>query len=147
MGIDSGNLYASVEAGQHVAASEDGEEHFDSLLQRPGARIERIVSTGQASPPDFWYDNPHDEWVVLLRGSAGLRLRTPASELAPQAELPPGEDGEDTEVVLAPGDWIHLPAHCRHRVDWTDALETTVWLAVHFDEGAPPQKRRAGKVV
>ncbi|MGY8527557.1 cupin [Paracidovorax citrulli] len=143
MEIESGNLFASVDGDQQ---GPDAEERFDSVVQRPGARIERIVSTGQCSPPGFWYDNPHDEWVVLLQGSAGLRLRASPADAQAKAQLPPGEDGEETEIVLAPGDWIHLPAHCRHRVDWTDALETTVWLAVHFDEGEP-QKRRAGKVV
>ena len=37
-------------------------------------RIERIVSAGQASPPGFWYDQPDDEFVVLLTGAARLRF-------------------------------------------------------------------------
>ena len=47
-------------------------EQIDLLLARPGLRIERIVSTGQASPEGFWYDQPQDEWVIVLRGAAGL---------------------------------------------------------------------------
>ena len=50
------------------------EEEITELLSRPGIRIERIVSTGQASPPDFWYDQPNDEWVIVLTGSAGLAV-------------------------------------------------------------------------
>jgi cupin 2 domain-containing protein len=86
------------------------------LLDRPGVRIERIVSTGQASPPDFWYDQDWDEWVLLLAGSAGLAI-----------------EGE-AERRLAPGDPVFLPAHTRHRVAWTDADGPTVWLAVHLGE-------------
>ena len=92
------------------------EEELTDLLARPGLRIERIVSTGQASPPGFWYDQPHDEWVILLSGGAGLAI-----------------DGED-EMRLEPGDYVYLPAHTRHRVTWTDATVPTVWLAVHVGE-------------
>lgn len=91
-------------------------ERFDALLQRRGLRLERIVSHGQASPPGFWYDQPHDEWVMVLRGAARLEV-----EGAP-------------ERYLAPGDHMLLPAHCRHRVAWTADDEPTVWLAVHFGE-------------
>lgn len=92
------------------------EEEFTDLLKRPGVRIERIVSTGQASPPGFWYDQPHDEWVILLKGAAGLAI-----------------EGEE-ERRLKPGDYVLLPAHKRHRVTFTAVDEPTVWLAVHIDE-------------
>ena len=91
------------------------QEHFEVLLKRPGLSIERIVSTGQASPPGFWYDQPEDEWVVLLSGAAGLRFES-------EAEV----------RKLKSGDWLHIPAHVRHRVEWTDAAQPSVWLAVHF---------------
>lgn len=90
-------------------------EQFDDLLQRPGLRIERIVSSGQASPPGFWYDQDESEWVVLLSGSAGLRL-----------------EHEDETRVLRPGDHLDIPPHCRHRVEWTEAGVATVWLAVFY---------------
>jgi cupin 2 domain-containing protein len=85
-------------------------ESFEQLLARPGLRIERIVSHGHASPPDFWYDQAEDEWVMVVAGSAAIGF----------------EDG--SEVELAAGDWLSLPAHCRHRVLRTAA--PTVWLAV-----------------
>jgi cupin 2 domain-containing protein len=97
--------------------SHSADEKLETLLARPGLRIERIVSTGQASPPGFWYDQPQDEWVILLRGSAGLLVEAEA------------------ERTLGPGDFVFLPAHRRHRVVWTAADEPTVWLAVHFGEG------------
>jgi cupin 2 domain-containing protein len=92
-------------------------ERIDELLVRPGLRIERIVSSGQASPPGFWYDQPQDEWVIVLRGAAGLVV------------------AGEAERSLAPGDFAFLPARCRHRVAWTAEGEPTVWLAVHFGEG------------
>lgn len=90
------------------------EETFTELLSRPGVRIERIVSTGQATPVDAPYDQAHDEWVLLLQGAAGLWL-----------------DG-DGERVLRPGDHLLIPARCRHRVTWTAGDGPTVWLAVHL---------------
>jgi cupin 2 domain-containing protein len=92
------------------------EELFETLCARPGVRIERIVSTGQCSPPGFWYDQPGDEWVALLSGSATLRF--------------------EDEVVgreLRPGDCVFIAARRRHRVDHTDAATQSVWLAVHLD--------------
>jgi cupin 2 domain-containing protein len=97
-------------------------ESFEDLLHRPNVRIERIVSTGQASPPGFWYCQPQGEWVVLLKGAARLRF-----------------EHEQAERVLQPGDFVDIPAHCRHRVEWTDPATPTVWLAVHYgptDENA-----------
>ena len=93
-------------------------EITETLLARPGLRIERIVSTGQASPPGFWYDQAEGEWVVLLAGAAGLRF---ADEPEPR--------------VLRPGDWVEIAAHRRHRIEWTDPSAPTVWLAVFY---APP---------
>lgn len=90
-------------------------ECFDTLLQRPGVRVERIVSRGQASPPGFWYDQSEGEWVVVLQGAAGLRF----------------EDEEQTRVLNA-GDCVDIQPHRRHRVDWTSSDTPTVWLAIHY---------------
>jgi len=92
-------------------------ERFDTLAEGKGVRIERIVSTGQASPEGFWYDNPHEEWVVLLSGGAALEF-----------------EGVPEPHVMQPGDYVRLPAHYRHRVAWTQAGETTFWLAIHYQE-------------
>ena len=91
------------------------EEQVERLIEGPTVRIERIVSTGQASPPGFWYDQPDDEFVVLLAGAARLRF----------------EEG-DLTLDLRPGDWVEIPAHVRHRVESTEAEPATVWLAVHY---------------
>ena len=92
------------------------EEQLTDLTARRGLRIERIVSNGQSSPPDFWYDQAHDEWVILLRGAAGLAI------------------AGEAEMRLASGDYIFLPAHTRHRVTRTDETQPTVWLAVHVGD-------------
>ena len=90
-------------------------EQFLELLSRPGLRIERIVSTGQASPPGFWYDQADGEWVLLVQGEAWLAF---ADEPAARR--------------LRPGDFIDIAAHRRHRVEWTQAEPPTVWLAIHY---------------
>ena len=89
------------------------EELVSVLVSGPGLRVERIVSTGQASPPGFHYDQPHAEWVVILTGSAELRF---ADEAVPRR--------------LVAGDAVLIAPHRRHRVEWTDT--PTVWLAIHF---------------
>ena len=92
-------------------------EQFLELLSGPGLRIERIVSTGQASPPGFWYDQSHAEWVILLQGEARISFEF---EAAPR--------------LLKRGDFISIAPHQRHRVEWTHPDMPTVWLAVHYSE-------------
>ena len=105
--IDAGNLFAAMPADRL-------EEEITEVLRAQSLKIERIVSYGRASPDGFWYDQDWDEWVIVLKGSAGLLF-------------------EDEAVVrsLMPGDYLHIPAHARHRVAWTDPDRPTVWLAVH----------------
>jgi cupin 2 domain-containing protein len=91
------------------------EEAIDVLLKRAPVRIERIVSTGQITPEEKWYDQDADEWVLLVSGAARLRI-----------------EGETEDRVLEEGGWILLPAHCRHRVTWTMREPPTVWLAIHL---------------
>lgn len=98
-----------------LPAADLSEEFFETLLQRPGLRVERIVSSGQTTPAGEWYDQAWDEWVLLLAGEALLQLA-----------------GESEPRRLLPGDAIMLPAHCRHRVAWTQPDAQTVWLALHL---------------
>jgi cupin 2 domain-containing protein len=94
-------------------------EQFDTLLDRPGFRLERIVSTGQATPAGEWLSQPRAEWVVLLTGSAAVRFE---DEALPRS--------------LRPGDVLHITPDRRHRVESTDAAAATVWLALHYAEPA-----------
>ncbi len=104
----SGNLFAPLPPGPEG-------ERFETLLAAPGLRIERIVSRGQASAEDFWYDQSDDEWVMLAQGEAELAFA----------------DGR--RHAMRAGDWIMIPAHCRHRVAATSG--DAVWLAVHLATG------------
>jgi cupin 2 domain-containing protein len=89
-------------------------ELLENLVDAGNVRIERIVSRGHVTPAGEWYDQDENEWVVLLDGAARLSF----------------EDGR--EVSMAPGDWLDIPAHARHRVSWTDPECATVWLAVFY---------------
>ncbi len=86
------------------------DELFTTLLDAAEIRIERIVSHGHASR---WFDQDQHEWVVVLKGAARLRF-------------------EDETVEMKPGDFMNIPAHKRHRVEWTTPDEPTVWLAVFY---------------
>jgi len=105
--MTAGNLFAA------LPAAPPPEELVTVLAAGKGVRVERIVSTGQASPPGFWYDQDEAEFVALLTGGAGLRFAD-----------------EDEPRALKPGDWLLIPARRKHRVEWTDAAPPTVWLAV-----------------
>lgn len=108
--IKAGDLFAD-----KTAASD--EETISVLADTAGARIEKILSTGQANPAGFWYDQDFTEWVFLLSGSAGVWI-----------------EGEDAPRVLRPGAYLEIPARLRHRVEWTDAKQQTLWLSVHVKQ-------------
>jgi cupin 2 domain-containing protein len=113
--VQKGNLF-----GKLPGPTPD--EVIETLWALPGLTVERIVSHGQATPAGSWYDQDADEWVVLLTGAARLRI-----------------EGRDELLEMRPGDYVLLPAHLRHRVEWTDPDRDSVWLAVHA--------RRAGPVI
>jgi cupin 2 domain-containing protein len=92
-------------------------EVFTALLETPHLRVERIVSTGQTTPVGEWYDQSQDEWVVLLQGRAILTF------------------GDRTSQSLESGDYVFIPAHQRHRVDFTSSDPPCVWLAIHSGPG------------
>lgn len=89
------------------------EEIFETLIPDQGILIERIVSSGQRSPEDFWYNQVRDEWVVLLQGQAMISWK----------------DGRTK--TLSAGDWVFIPSGEAHRVDFTSAHPPCIWLAVH----------------
>jgi cupin 2 domain-containing protein len=91
------------------------DELVEKLVQTKAVGIGRIVSHGHSSPEDFWYDQPQNEWVAVLKGAARLRF-------------------EDHLVEMNSGDWVIIPAHRKHRVEWTTPDEPTVWLAVYYND-------------
>jgi cupin 2 domain-containing protein len=91
-------------------------EQFIELLSAPHLRIERIVSIGHSSPPGHFDDQDRAEWVLVLQGAAKVLF-----------------EGEADPRLLRPGDYLHIPPHARHRVEWTATDQQTVWLAIHYD--------------
>jgi cupin 2 domain-containing protein len=91
------------------------DELIENILSAKKAIVKRIISRGQASPSNFWHDQAGNEWVLLLKGSAEILFK----------------DFENP-VILRPGDYIYISAHLKHRVEWTDPAEDTIWLTVHY---------------
>ena len=89
-------------------------EVFEDLLKKDGVRIERILSQGQTSPENGWYDQDEHEWVMVLQGAGIITF----------------EDG--SEVKMEKGDFLNIPKHHKHKVSWTDPDQVTVWLAVFY---------------
>lgn len=106
-----GNIFSALPCAKEIT------ERFETLHSAGEIRIERIVSTGQCSPPGFWYEQHAAEWVILLQGAAVLRFAD-----------------ETGERELKPGDWLYIAPLRRHRVEATAGNEPSVWLAVHFPE-------------
>lgn len=106
--MKSGNILSQTRENER-------DEFFEALAGSGRTRIERIVSNGHASPEGFWYDQDINEWVLVLQGSAGLKF-----------------EGAEEVRVLMPGDWMEIPAHVKHRVEWTDPVHKTIWLAVFY---------------
>lgn len=89
------------------------EELVQTIVASGDIKIERIVSKGHQSPPDYWYDQEQNEWVFLAKGEAKLQF-------------------QDQTLHLKAGDYVNIPAHQKHRVDWTTPDQETVWLAVFY---------------
>ena len=102
--LKTGNLFA---AGENTATA----EKFLTLLQSDNVKIERIISRNHSSPLGFWYDQPENEWVMVVRGAAVVEFAS----------------GEIVE--MSEGDYLFIPRHVRHRVARTSDM--TIWLAVH----------------
>lgn len=90
------------------------EEQILALASGDRVRIERIVSSGQASAEGFWYDQDEHEWVLVLQGRGTI------------------EYADGAAVELRVGDSLLLPARVRHRVRETSTEGPTVWLAVFW---------------
>lgn len=84
-------------------------------MDRSQITTECILSRGHISASGHWLDQGRDEWVLLLQGHAVLEF-----------------EGQPQPMNLQPGEYLLIPAHCRHRVAWTDPKNVTLWLAVHF---------------
>lgn len=106
--METDNIFAAIPA-------QLPEELTEALAGSPHVKIERIISRGHRSPAGCWYDQEQNEWVLLLKGGAGLTFENAAGIME-----------------LKPGDYVNIPAHVRHRVAWTADDEDTVWLAIHY---------------
>lgn len=105
--MDSGNIF------DHLP-SDLKEEVFEQLLESDAVRIERIISKGHSSPEQGWYDQPQNEWVLVLQGAAVISF----------------EGGLEEE--MRPGSYLNIPAHRKHRVKWTAPDTETIWLALFY---------------
>ncbi|MBP4042184.1 MULTISPECIES: cupin domain-containing protein [Aeromonas] len=94
-------------------------EVFTDLVSTNHFRIERILSLGHQTPSGEWFDQDEHEWVLLVQGEAILVFITP-------------DTGEQERAHLGPGDYINIPAHLQHRVEWTHPTEATVWLCIYY---------------
>lgn len=94
----------------------DNEEIVDKLLEFDNICIERIVSNGENSPENFWYEQKSDEWVILIQGKAVIEY-------------------ENSQIAeLKRGDYIFIPSMQKHRVKQVSKNPNCIWVAVHFNK-------------
>ncbi|MDD5772012.1 MAG: cupin domain-containing protein [bacterium] len=91
------------------------DELTEILLSKGDVKIEKIVSKGHSSPDGFWYDQDKNEFVLLVEGKAKLIF-----------------ENKKGSIILEKGDYVNIPAHAKHRVEWTDPENETIWLAVYY---------------
>jgi len=91
------------------------EELFETLINSKNIKIERIISKGHKTPKGQWYDQDWNEFVILIKGRAAILF-----------------ESNSVEIFLESGDYLDIPAHKKHRVEWTDEYVETIWLAVHY---------------
>lgn len=108
MTVDIKNIFSGIK-------KQSPDEIIETIIKTNQFKIERIISGGESTEKGKWYDQAADEWVILLKGSAGLLF-----------------EGDNKEIVMKPGDHVNIPARQKHRVEWTDANEETIWLAIHY---------------
>lgn len=89
------------------------EERFFEIFKNETIKIEKIVSNGQKSPQNFWYEQEKNEFVLVLEGFAIVEF-------------------EDFEVELKKGDCLNIKAYQKHRVKFTSQTEPTIWFAVFY---------------
>lgn len=107
MSRSSSNLFECI-------PDEISHELFENIVSADTVKIERIVSQGHCSPASGWYDQDAHEWVIVVQGSATIELEHQAP------------------IHLVAGSYLHIPAHTRHKVAWTDPDMQTIWLAIHY---------------
>jgi len=106
--MDINNIFSGIK-------NQSPEEIFETIIKTNQCKIERIISSGQSTEKGKWYDQDVDEWVIVLKGSAGLLF-----------------ESNNVKIIMKPGDYVNIPAHQKHRVEWTDANEETIWLAIYY---------------
>jgi len=107
-GIQKNNILSELPKKSH-------QEIFETLTENSNIKIERIISTGQSTSENEWYDQKQSEWIMLLKGNATLRFKN-----------------EEQLIVLTEGDYVNIPAHTQHRVESTSSDTQTIWLAIHY---------------
>jgi cupin 2 domain-containing protein len=89
------------------------EEFFFEIFKNKTIKVEKIVSNGQKSPENFWYEQDKSEFILLLEGFAILEF-------------------ENRVVELKKGDCLNIEAYQKHKVKFTSLDEPTIWFAVFY---------------
>lgn len=104
--IEKYNIYEKVQIDKT-------EETFFEIFKNDKIKVEKIVSNGQSSPLNFWYEQKENEYILLLEGFAILEFG-------------------DFEVELKKGDCLNINSMQKHRVKFTSQEEPTIWFAVFY---------------
>lgn len=90
-------------------------EEYITLLRDKSVRIERIVSNGQKSEENFWYEQDENEFILVLEGDAILEFE------------------DKGEIELKKGDFLDIKVREKHRIKYTSTSQPTIWLAIFYN--------------
>ena len=106
--MDVSNIFSAIH-------KQDTAEIIETIILTHEFKIERIISRGHTTAEGEWYNQDKNEWVLVLKGSARLLF-----------------EGDDETVNMNAGNYVNIPAHRKHRVEWTDPEVETIWLVIHY---------------
>ena len=93
----------------NIPTSSD-KEIFQTIVENNIVKIERIISYGQTTEKENWYNQTEDEFVLVLEGEAKIQY-------------------DDQSIYhLKKGESLYINAHQKHQVIYT--ANPTIWLAV-----------------
>jgi len=95
---------------------EKNRELFETIVEKNNVhiKIKKIISVSYSDDNNKWYDQDEDEWVMVLRGKAGIKF----------------SDGEI--INMQEGDYIFIPQHKKHQIIYTSNNPPCFWLAIYL---------------
>ena len=111
------------------------EEIIEIMYQNPHCKVERIISNGQITTENEWYDQDQEEWIILVQGEATILIEKLQEESSDKCNILNCNIKEEScdKVHMVKGDTLLIKSHQKHRVIYTSQNPLCIWLCVFVD--------------